>query len=193
MPPFFLEDRMKTLLFYTMSDYTYTAFARFDNVNRKGLNGDEVREATTIIGKIAGVASWNILVGDWNRTHSRFTLKNGRIFHFHPKFNEICAALEREYEQLRGHARYRRDANPLHSEDGTCLPGTSYIYATRKERKYGERISWDGTDELVHDEEFGYRARSHLVVHPGDRTYPELVEEERIARGMPGSGAIYAA
>lgn len=190
MPPFFLEDRMKTLLFYIFQEMTYTAFARFDSVNRKGLNGDEVREATTIIGKIAGVASWNILAGDWNRTHTRFTLKNGRPFVFHPKFNEICAALEREYEQIRGHARYRRDANPLRSEDGTCLPGTSYIYATRKERKYGERISWD---ELVHDEEFRYRARSHLVVHPGDRTYPELVEEERIARGMPGSGAIYAA
>lgn len=192
MPPFFLEEWMKkTYVFYYYDQFAkYVCFARFDTVNRRGMNGDEVRKATAIIAGMTGVDSHYILAGDWHRTHSRFMLSNGRPFVFHPKFNEICAALEREYEQLRGHARYRRDRNPLHSEDGTCLPGTSYIYATRKERKYGERISWD---ELVHDEEFRYRARSHLVVHPGDRTYPELVEEERIARGMPGSGAIYAA
>lgn len=182
---------MKTLLFYTMSDYTYTAFARFDNVNRKGLNGDEVREATTIIGKIAGVASWNILAGDWNRTHSRFTLKNGRIFHFHPKFNEICAALEREYEQLRGHARYRRDANPLHSEDGILVQGTGYIYASRKARKYRSDFSYDGHT----DEQGNYRLSicPYLLIKNGDREDTKLAEAEIPSGSLPRNRAIYAA
>lgn len=186
MPPFFLEEWMKTLLFYIFQEMTYTAFARFDTVNRKGMNGDEVREATSLIGQMAGVPSWYILAVDWYRTHTRFTLKNGRPFVFHPKFNEICAALEREYEQLRGHARYRRDRNPLHSEDGLLIQGTSDIYVDRKARKYHKGASWEQTGERWH-------LRSYLVLHPGDRAYTELDEEERTARGMPGSGAIYAA
>lgn len=186
MPPFFLEEWMKTLLFYIFQEMTYTAFARFDTVNRKGMNGDEVREATSLIGQMAGVPSWYILAVDWYRTHTRFTLKNGRPFVFHPKFNEICAALEREYEQLRGHARYRRDANPLHSEDGLLIQGTSDIYSARKERKYGKAVLWRPIP--------GAFARgTHLVVHPGDRAYPELAEEEGTAVGLSGSGAIYAA
>jgi hypothetical protein len=190
MPPFFLEEWMKTLLFYTFQEMAYTAFARFSNINRKGMNGDEVREATTIIGQIAGTASWNILAGDWNRTHTRFTLWNGRPFIFHPKFNEICAALEREYEQLRGHARYRRDRNPLHSEDGLLVQGTGYIYASRKERKYRSEFSYEGRT----DEQGNYHVslRPYLLIQNGDREGTKLAEAEIPSGRVPGSGAIYA-
>lgn len=182
----------KTYVFYYYDQFSkYVCFARFDTVNRRGMSGDEVRAATHIIAGMTGVSSHLILAGDWHRTHSRFTLSNGRHFHFHPKFNEICAALEREYEQLRGHARYRRDANPLHSEDGFLVQGTGHIYASRKARKYRSDFSYDGRT----DEQGNYLlfVRPYLLIQNGDREDTKLAETEIASGRVSGSGAIYAA
>ena len=177
----------KRLAFYCnnrVSNRT-TILAAFRNKNRKALVGGEMRRAALIISRMTHIGEWTINAGDWIGERTNHVFREHQTVEYHPLYNEICAALEREFHELRGYARYRRDPYPLYSEDGALLQGTSFIYASRKERKYREDISWTPRgSEFV--------ASSYLVVHPGDRTYPELAEEEGLAGGLPRSGAIHA-
>jgi hypothetical protein len=121
-----------------------------------------------------GVDRDRVLGGDWNKPAlrarcSRFIFhSSGQGYFFHPKYNEVCAALEEEFPELRGLALYRRDRCPY-----TNLPaGSAYIYSMRKEQKYSEGVEWEPVKGDDEDDDL-YAASSTLILRSKDIEFPE--------------------